>query len=407
MSTTSTTRVRPVRVSGPLVPFVTGLTAALSAAGYSPGSATTQLLLLNHLSCWLAAQGLGVQDLTDERIEAFFAARRAEGRPWLLTRQSLLPLLDHLAACGVRPSPTPPAPVRSPQDEILARFQQYLLHERAIASSTAAAYMLRVRRFLAGLPAQTDLATVTAADVTRGILAEASVVSVGASQVFVAALRAFLRFAFLEGLVPADLTAAALAITGRRRSFLPRGLSDRDVASLLRTCDRTLPAGRRDAAILLLLVRLGLRASEVAALQLQDVEWRVGELVVHGKSRQLSRLPLPADVGAAIAAWLRHGRPLTSHRDLFVSTQAPISPIGRGAISEVVRRACQHAGLAEVGAHRLRHTAACALLRAGVPLSQIGQVLRHRSLTSTAIYARVDVDHLRQLAQPWPGGAAR
>ncbi len=284
-------------------------------------------------------------------------------------------------------------------EEILARFHQYLLHERGIAPSTAAAYVLRVRRFLAGLPAPADLATVTAA--------EASVVSVGATQVFVAALRAFLRFAFLEGLLPADLTAAALAITGRRRSFLPRGLSGREVATLLRTCDRTTPAGRRDAAILLLLVRLGLRASEVAALRLQDADWRAGELVVHGKGRQVSRLPLPADVGAAIAAWLRHDRPPTSRRDLFVSTQAPISPIGHGAISSVVRRACQRAGLAPVGAHRLRHTAACALVRAGVPLRQIGQVLRHRSLTSTAIYARVDVDHLRQLAQPWPSGAAR
>ena len=147
---------------------------------------------------------------------------------------------------------------------------------------------------------------------------------------------------------------------------------------------------------------MGLRASEVAALRLEDVNWREAEVVVLGKGRRYSRLPLPADVGEAIAQYLQHGRPKTTSREVFVAAQAPLVAIGRGGIASIVRRACVRAGLPEIGTHRLRHTLACEMVRRGVPLAEIGQVLRHRSLTSTAIYARVDLDQLRQLAQPWP-----
>ena len=154
------------------------------------------------------------------------------------------------------------------------------------------------------------------------------------------------------------------------------------------------------------LLRLGLRASEAAALRLDDIDWRAGEITVHGKGRRDERLPLPADVGEAIAAWLRRGRPAAAHREVFVRAVAPAGPLTRGGISFIVRRACRRAGIAEVGAHRLRHTAACQMAEAGAPLTEIGQVLRHRSLASTANYARVSVAELRRLAQPWPGGAA-
>jgi integrase len=232
-------------------------------------------------------------------------------------------------------------------------------------------------------------------------------VSIGSTQYFVAGLRAFLRFCFLEGRVGADLSAAALAVTGRRHSSLPKGISGADATALLRSCDRRRSEGRRDYAVLLVLLRLGLRAGEVAGLALGDVDWRAGEIVVRGKGRREDRFPLPFDVGEAIAGYLRRGRPRTSRRELFLRVLAPIAPLSRGGVSSIVRRACRRVGIAEVGAHRLRHTVACEMVTAGVPLPEIGEMLRHRSIASTAVYARVDLDTLRGVALPWPGGDGR
>ncbi|MGH9225696.1 MAG: tyrosine-type recombinase/integrase [Acidimicrobiales bacterium] len=159
--------------------------------------------------------------------------------------------------------------------------------------------------------------------------------------------------------------------------------------------------------MLVTLLRLGLRSSEVAALALPDIDWRAGELEVHGKGGRHDRLPLPADVGEAIAAYLRRGRPTSARRELFLRAIAPVAPLGRGGVSSIVRRACARAGVVPVGAHRLRHAMATEMVRAGVPLTEIGQVLRHRSTTSTSVYARVDLGQLRGLALPWPGGGVR
>jgi integrase/recombinase XerD len=159
--------------------------------------------------------------------------------------------------------------------------------------------------------------------------------------------------------------------------------------------------------MILMLLRLGLRRGEVASLKLDDIDWRAGELLVHGKGAREDRLPLPADVGEAIAGYLQRGRPRGEHREVFLRARAPFEPIVSGTVSSTVRRACRRAGIAEVGAHRLRHTVACEMVAAGVPLVEIAQVLRHHSLQSTAVYARVDVEQLRLLAAPWPGGAPR
>jgi integrase len=244
--------------------------------------------------------------------------------------------------------------------------------------------------------------------VTGAVLRKASSgVSVAAAQYFVSGLRAFLRFCFVEGLLAVDLSQAALVVRGRRASLLPRGISRADARALLDSCDRRRALGRRDYALLLLLLRLGLRRGEVAGLTLDDIDWSAGELVVHGKGGREDRLPLPADVGAAIAAYLRRGRPASAQRELFLQARAPYAPIAAGTVASTVRRACRRAAIPEVGSHRLRHTTACEMVQAGVPLVRIGQVLRHRSLQSTAIYARVNVDQLRQLAAPWPGGGVR
>jgi site-specific recombinase XerD len=398
------TKPGTVLVAGPLAPFVPAFESKLTDAGYTPLTAVTQKRLLAHVSRWLAAKGLNVGELTDARVQEFLDSRRARGCTWLMTREGLIPLLELLAEQGVLPAPELRV-VESSVDVLLANFRGYLLEERGLVASTADAYVLRARRFVAGCAPTGHLHDVCTSDVTRAILAESTSLSVGAAQFFVAALRSFLRFCSMEGLVTTDLSAAALAVTGRRRSSLPKGISPTDANALLNSCDRHMAVGRRDYAVIVMLLRLGLRANEVAALSLDDLDWRAAEVMVLRKGRRYSRLPLPDDVGEAIATYLQQGRPKTTSREVFVAAQAPLVAIGRGGVASIVRRACVRVGLPEVGTHRLRHTVACEMVRRGVPLAQIGQVLRHRSLSSTAIYARVDLDQLRQLAQPWPVGS--
>jgi integrase len=234
--------------------------------------------------------------------------------------------------------------------------------------------------------------------------------SVGSARYVVAGLRSFLRFCHLAGLTPRPLADSVPGVASWRLANLPRTLDAREVARLLASCDRRSTFGRRDFAVLTLLVRLGLRAGEVASLRLDDIDWRMGELVVSGKGPKRERLPLPRDVGAAIAAWLERGRPRCDAREVFTRVRAPHCGLSSVGISAIVASACKRAGLERVYAHRLRHTAATEMLRAGAGLEEIGQVLRHESLLTTAIYAKVDRIALRALARPWPGadsGASR
>jgi len=289
--------------------------------------------------------------------------------------------------------------VLSPTEALLCSCERYLLSERALAAGTVRGYVDHARRFLDGLPPDTTVGEVTAAEVITTLRRVAGAVSVSTAQNFRAGLRAFLRFCFTEGIVAADLSGAALAVTGRRREFLPRGIEPAQARALLSSCDRRTAIGRRDHAVLVVLLRLGLRAGEV-----DDLDWRAGELVVRGKGSRLDRLPMPVEVGEAIAAYLQRGRPRSERREVFLRARAPLGPIAVGTVGSTVRRACRRAGIAEVGPHRLRHTLACEMVRAEVPLIEIGQVLRHKNLQSTGIYARVDLDTLRGLAVPWPGG---
>jgi integrase/recombinase XerD len=276
-----------------------------------------------------------------------------------------------------------------------------------LAAGTAVGYLASARRFLNGLSPDRGLAGLTAGEVTAAVLRECRVVSVSAAQNFVSALRSFLRFCFIEELVESDLSQAALLVRGRRDSSLPRRITRADARALLCCCDRRRALGRRDYAVIIVLLRLGLRRSEIAGLTDDDIDWRAGELVIRGKGGREDRLPLPVDVGEAIASYLRRGRPRSSRREVFLRARAPYEPIASATVASTVRRACRRAGIPEVGSHRLRHTAACEMVQAQVPLQRIGQVLRHKSLQTTAIYARVDVEQLRLLAAPWPGGAAR
>jgi integrase/recombinase XerD len=402
-----TSRISGVRVTGPLAPFVDAYRRELKRRGYTTRSGVNQLRQVSRFSRWLDARGSGVFAVNADLIEEFLGWQRAAGRhraEW--SRPGLACLVDvlrelHVVAAG------DPVEKRSARDAMLARFRHYLLAERALAAGTVRGYVDHARRFLEQLRPGAELADVTAAEVTTAVLDRSVTVSVSAAQNFVAGLRAFLRFCVIEGLVSADLSQAALPVTGRRRSTLPAGITTADARALLGSCDRRSALGRRDYALIITLLRLGLRRSEVARLRLDDIDWRAAEVVVRGKGAREDRLPLPADVGEAIALYLRRGRRATGRRELFLRARAPYEPIASATVASTVRRACRRAGIAEVGSHRLRHTMACQMIADGVPLVEIAQVLRHHSLQTTAVYARVDLDQLRQLAAPWPAGAPR
>jgi site-specific recombinase XerD len=289
---------------------------------------------------------------------------------------------------------------------LLAGFIDYLREQRGVSERTVEAYVADAGRFL-DRRGRRGLRGLSALEVSRAVLVEVDRRRAPATvRRYACSLRAFLRYGHLAGLIGTDLSAAVVPVAGRRFSLLPQGLTTAQTRALLHSCDRRRAVGRRDYAMLVLMLRLGLRANEVAAMQLEDIDWGAGLVTVHGKRSREDRLPLPADVGAAVAGYLQRGRPQTGSRAIFIRTAAPLDGVTRSAVSSVVCRASTRAGLERFGAHRLRHTAACQMLRSGGSLVEIGQVLRHDSLGSTARYARVDVDRLRAIAQPWPIGAS-
>jgi site-specific recombinase XerD len=394
------------RVTGPLEPYARGFAVELTRLGYTAHSATGQVGVVAHLSRWMASERLVVEDLVEPVVERYMAVRRAAGYTNYRTAKALVPLLGYLRGLGAAPPPSAPA-VLTPVEELLARYHRYLIVERGLGGPTAHGYRDAVRPFLAGCAGQEgglELAGLTAADVTAFVLAACPGRAIGPAKLTVTALRSLLGFLHVDGVLPVPLGEAVPSVAGWRLSGLPRALEAEQVDRLLEACDRHHAAGRRDLAIQLLLVRLGLRAGEVAALILDDIDWRAGELTVRGKGNRAERLPLPVDVGEAIADYLRDGRPATAAgRTVFVRLKAPHQQLTSGGITQVVFAAGQRAGLGKLHAHRLRHTAATAMLRAGAPLAEVGQVLRHRRALSTAIYAKVDRQALAVLARPWPG----
>ncbi|MEK7754990.1 MAG: site-specific integrase [Acidobacteriota bacterium] len=400
-------KVSVVSVIGPLSPHAVGFAEELSILGYTPLSAANQLRLMAHLSRWLAAQDLGPEDLHTERVEEFLGARRLAGYTSWRTERGLRPLLVYLRRMDVAPTAVSRVP-DTPLDRLLEGYGDYLAQERGVMADTVGQYGEVARLFLSGKSDAegVDLAGLDAGAVTDFVVRECPRHSVGRAKYVVTALRSLLRYLHVTGQIGLSLAAAVPAVAGWRSSGLPKALEPGQVASLLRSCDRRRAVGRRDYAVLVLLARLGLRAGEVAALELEDLDWRAGELAIEGKGRRQERLPLPRDVGEALASYLQRGRPVSDRRRVFLGARAPYRPLATSAITSIVRLACDRAGLAPIGAHRLRHTAATAMLRAGAPLAEVGQVLRHRSAATTAIYAKVDRRSLVALARPWPGDVA-
>lgn len=393
-----------VRVVGPLEPYAQGFGAELKRQGYTSLSAANQLRVMAHLSRWLREQGLDPAELTEDGVEAFLRARREQGYTCWLSPRGVAPMLVYLRGLEVLPAAV--APVRcGPFEELLADYRAYLLGERGLVASTVGYYEAEVRLFLTWR-ADGDLAGLTAGEVSRFVVGECWTRSRGSAKILVTALRSFLRFMFVTGRNDCDLVAATPSVAGWRDAGLPQALEPEQVRALLTGCDRGRAVGRRDFAILTVLVSLALRAGEVAAVELADIDWRAGEILVRGKGNQVDRLPLPVDVGQALVAYLRRGRPRVAHPQVFLRVRAPYGPLTSAGVQAVVRAACGRSGVETIGAHRLRHTAATAVLRAGASMAEVAQLLRHRDLGSTAIYAKVDRAALQTVARRWPGGVS-
>ena len=390
-------------VRGPLEPHVAGFAAQLLRKGYASGSAEQLVCMVAHLDRWMVDESIGLDGLSGVVIERYLQQRRLAGYRQYRSPKALQPLLSYLAPLGVLPAEERLA--LGPVEELLDRYREYLLGERGLTEGTVRGYVDCARPFIATrLRGEVlDLAGITAGDVTAFVLAACPGYSVGWAKLIVCSLRSMLRWLHVSGQMSRSLATAVPPVAGWRLSNLPKALDADQVRRLLASCDRRTLTGRRDYAVLLLLVRLGLRAGEVARLGLDDIDWRRGELTVVGKGNRGERLPLPADVGAAIIAYLRRGRPRNAEgRSVFIRVHAPHQALTTSGVTMIVFDAAQRAGLGKMHAHRLRHTAATEMLRSGSLLPEIGQVLRHRSALSTAIYAKLDRDALAVLARPWP-----
>jgi integrase/recombinase XerD len=394
------------RGKNPVTVLSKGLDEDLRRQGYAVGTIWKQRKLLNDLIGWLQVQELVMGDLSMAQVDRFMANRRAAGVRKLKTRKALGPILDHLRGLGL--VPVAEAPVEDgPVAEILNRYRQFLTEERGLVPVTGLGYVNRLRPFLdrrlsaAGL----DLGSLTPADVTSFVVEFCPRLNGGVAKLTITALRSFLGFLHLHGVTERSLVSAVPTVLRRRLAGLPKGLEPDQVRHLLAACDASTLVGNRDLAILTLLVRLGLRRSEVAGLGLDDIDWRAGTIRVRGKGNCHERLPLPPDVGRLLAEYLRHARPANAQgRTMFVRHFAPHHALGPSRVSGIVADAARRAGLGRVHAHRLRHTAATQLLRAGASLPEIGQILRHRRAETTAIYAKVDRNTLRLIARAWPEG---
>jgi integrase/recombinase XerD len=394
-------------VSGPLAPYAAGFESWLASRAYSASASADRLYQFDQLSRWLGREELGTGKLTGEHARRFAAGRRAAGlKSWSSPHSVALPL-EYLRQLGVAP-PTAPVRRQGPVEELLADYCRYLSVERGLSDHTVFdAYGPAARLFLSGLETPDGLGPdrLPAAEVSSFLARECPGRSMSGARDLVCALRSLLRYLHLAGLTAVPLVWAVPSVADLRDRTLPRGLDPAAVRRLLASCDRRTLTGLRDFAVLLLLSRLGLRAGEVAAITLEDIDWRGGLLLVHGKGSRQDALPLPVDVGEAIVAYLRR-RPRCQCRALFLRVTAPRRELDRCTVAWVVRAACDRAGLPRVGAHRLRHTAASQMLQAGATLTEIGQVLRHREPKTTAIYAKIDHRSLGTLARPWPGDPA-
>jgi len=393
---------------GPLSEHLDADAAGVAEQGYSHDSIRQQIVAIADFSRWRKQKNIDVHALDSKVVDRFL---RLRGRPRRVRRgdpKTLQRLLTMLRQKGVVKPHQPPV-TDNAQARIVADFQRYLLQERGLSPLTLLNYVavmehLLSERFHNRAP---NFAMLRAPHVTGFVMRHARQLSPMRARLMVTALRSFFRYRRHRGAIATDLAACVPTVPNWSLSTLPRFLPAATVERILECCDQTTSVGRRNHAILLLLARLGVRAGEVVGLSLDDIDWSTGQITLRGKGGKSAQLPLAADVGAALAAYLRHDRPRSATRRVFLRHRAPLVGFGNSStISSLVRRALKHAGVesAHTGAHVLRHSLATSLLRQGGSLDEIGELPRQQSPNTTAIYAKVDVTALHTLALPWPGG---
>lgn len=391
-----------VAVPGPLEAHKEALGADLFQRGYTPLTIRRLLHLAAHLSRWVDARGIGLHELSTEDVHRFVMSRRQASSRKSMTPAALDPILGYLQRCGA----IPVLDFASAQEQLptlLLDYNNYLLQERSLTRGAARQYLDVAQRFLAvhRTSDSMDVTRIGQADVIAFILDQARRYSIGTTQLSVTALRAFLRYLHVTGQISVDLSQGVPGVAGWRLAGLPQGLKPNEVRQLLATCDRRTHAGRTAFALLLLLMRLGLRCCEVAALELEDIDWRQGQMTIRGKGKE-ECLPLPEDVGQALIAHLQVRRRDVDDRHVFLRRRAPMGRLGSGAIKAMVKKHMSKAAISPPHPHRLRHTTATEILNKGASLDQVAQVLRHASVDTSAIYAKVDLNRLRELSQAWP-----
>lgn len=390
--------------TGPLTSHIERFLSTCVQDGYSRRAVREKRILVVRLSRWLTSRGLSLKEFNEQQLQQFQAkypdcARNGN----LLTGREVLTYLRSVSA--VSPASIDHGPVA----ELTRRYESFLVSERALAPETVSDHLRIMRGFLHRRFGNRALRLhdLQPRDLHRFILEEARRVSRGRAKKAAGSLRPFMRFLRQRGLIKTDLVTAIPRVASWRLSHLPKFLPPEQIERILQSCDRTTPVGQRDYAMLLFMARLGLRSGEVAAMTLEDFDWERSEFVVHGKGPRHERLPLPRDVGSALLRYLRHGRPTCSSRHVFVRVRAPHRGFAdSNTVYAAVRSAIERAGLnpPSKGAHLFRHSLATAMLRQGASLTEIGQLLRHRQQMTTQIYAKVDLQALGELAQPWMGG---
>jgi site-specific recombinase XerD len=391
---------------GPSGPYMDGFAASLERSGYRPATAVRYLRAAAHLGHFVHEQGGSLADIDlsvfREHLRTCRCPRSKGGRRNHHTAFGAKHYRDFLRQIGVHCA-NATSDIQSREPALVVSFQRWLRKHRGAAEPTVRQYARGAVSLMIALG--DDPIGWTASGVRQYFLERTSQCGKGTIEKLITSLRVFLRYLAVQSLCQADLDKAVPAYASWRLAELPRYLTAEQVDNLLAACDGDSPSQRRDRAILLLLARLGLRAGDVAQLRLADIEWETGTLLVCGKSGYQVRLPLPQEVGDAIIAYLEC-RPSAGQSDrVFLRNIAPFRPFLDGdGVSSLAKRAMKRAGVVTPvkGAHALRHTAATQMLRHGIPLEQIGLVLRHRGIDTTAYYAKADVSLLKEIAQPWP-----
>ena len=396
---------------GPLAAYVAAFSKWTDEQGYAPYSLHRRVRVAADFSRWLAQKAVRLRSVGSGHSAQYLRYRARRLRNCEGEATTLKQLLDFLRDRGAIPAEKRHRPRLSAVDRYAKSFERYLCEERNLAKATIVNYVPFIHAFLndrfGNCPV--TLSRLSAGNVVRFVQRQASLLHLKRAKLLTTALRAFLRYARYRGDIGLDLAAAVPIVANWSMSSIPRAIAPDQVRQLLASINRRTALGRRDFAILLLLARLGLRAGEVASLELDDVDWQAASLSVHSKGGRRLQLPLPTEVGEAIVAYLRHGRPTSStSRRVFLRARAPIGGfLGAGTVGTIVRHAIQRAGIdaPTTGAHQFRHGLATDMLRHGASLAEIGELLGHRSPETTKIYTKVDLDALRTLALPWPGGA--